>query len=87
MSYINIGDFTGGEQDYWSWSHLKNFVGQDEAAEHFYAGESSTVAAYSCPVRSSKSNMILPRRPTRQFACAAPVSNKHMSTFHIYVLS
>ncbi|KAA6416537.1 MAG: hypothetical protein FRX49_13493 [Trebouxia sp. A1-2] len=37
MSYINIGDFTGGEQDYWSWSHLKNFVGQDEAAEHFYA--------------------------------------------------
>ena len=34
MSYINIGDFTGGKQDYWSWAHLKSFVGQDEAAEH-----------------------------------------------------
>ncbi len=48
MSYINIGDLTGGKQDYWSWANLKNFVGQDEAAEHFYAGESSSVAAYSC---------------------------------------
>lgn len=38
MSYINIGDFTSGKQDYWSWAHLKSFVGQDEAAEHFYAG-------------------------------------------------
>ena len=45
MSYINIGDFTSGKQDYWSWAHLKSFVGQDEAAEHFYAGEPSTVAA------------------------------------------
>ena len=48
MSYINIGDLTGGKQDYWSWANLKSFVGQDEAAEHFYAGESSSLAAYSC---------------------------------------
>ena len=47
MSYINIGDLTGGKQDYWSWANLNNFVGQDEAAEHFYAGESSSVVAYS----------------------------------------
>ncbi len=39
MSDINLADFTGGEQDTWSWSHLKTFVGQDAAAEHFYAGE------------------------------------------------
>lgn len=41
MSYSNIADYTGGQRDYWSWAHLKTFIGQDEAVEHFYAGEAS----------------------------------------------
>ena len=41
MSYSNIADYTSGQRDNWSWAHLKTFVGQDEAVEHFYAGEAS----------------------------------------------
>ncbi len=66
MSYINIGDFTGDKQDCWSWAHLKNFVGQDEAAEHFYAGESFTFAAYSCSARFTYCSMVLPRHAIRR---------------------
>ena len=40
MSGINLYSLANGERDTWSWSHLKTFVGQDEAAEHFYAGAS-----------------------------------------------
>lgn len=35
---MNLEELTGGAPDTWSWSHLKTFIGQDEAAEHFYAG-------------------------------------------------
>ena len=50
MSYSNIADYTGGQRDYWSWAHLKTFIGQDEAVEHFYAGEASLgPLARTCP--------------------------------------
>ena len=38
MSYINLAELTGGAAETWSWSHLKNLIGEDEAAQHFYAG-------------------------------------------------
>lgn len=47
MSYINTAELLSGEADYWSWSHLKTFIGQDEAAEHFYAGSLSPPACSS----------------------------------------
>lgn len=48
-TYMNLEELTGGVPDTWSWSHLKTFIGQDEAAEHFYAGECPYLAVYKLP--------------------------------------
>ena len=39
MSDTDLYSLASGAQDTWSWSHLKTFVGQDEAVKHLYAGE------------------------------------------------
>ena len=39
MSFVNLEELTGREPDTWSWSHLKTFIGEDQAAEHYYAGK------------------------------------------------
>ena len=58
MSYNSIGDYTGGEHDFWSWAHLKTFIGEDDAVEYFCAGEASVGPVgmhqriYPCPLQS-----------------------------------
>ena len=37
-AYVDLEELTGQEPDTWAWSHLKTYIGQDEAAERFYAG-------------------------------------------------